>query len=54
MLFRSIWQVSGRNQITFEKWMYLDLQYIDHWSLSGDFNLILKTFPVVMTGRGAS
>jgi len=49
-----IWQVSGRNQITFEKWMYLDLQYIDHWSLSGDFNLILKTFPVVITGRGAS
>lgn len=49
-----IWQVSGRNQISFEQWMYLDMQYIDHWSLSSDINLILKTVPVVLTGRGAS
>ncbi len=49
-----IWQVSGRNQISFEEWMYLDMQYIDHWSFSGDLNLILKTVPVVLTGRGAS
>ncbi len=49
-----IWQVSGRNQISFEDWMYLDMQYIDHWSLSGDLNLILRTVPVVLTGRGAS
>jgi exopolysaccharide biosynthesis polyprenyl glycosylphosphotransferase len=49
-----IWQVSGRNQISFEQWMYLDMQYIDHWSLKNDINLILKTVPVVITGRGAS
>ncbi len=49
-----IWQVSGRNQISFEDWMYLDMQYIDHWSLSQDLSLILKTVPVVLTGRGAS
>jgi exopolysaccharide biosynthesis polyprenyl glycosylphosphotransferase len=49
-----IWQVSGRNQISFEEWMYLDMQYIDHWSLSQDFQLIFKTVPVVLTGRGAS
>ena len=49
-----IWQVSGRNQISFEEWMYLDMQYIDHWSLSQDLSLILKTVPVVLTGRGAS
>jgi lipopolysaccharide/colanic/teichoic acid biosynthesis glycosyltransferase len=49
-----VWQVSGRNQITFEEWMYLDMQYIDHWSLVGDLGLILKTVPVVLTGRGAS
>jgi exopolysaccharide biosynthesis polyprenyl glycosylphosphotransferase len=49
-----VWQVSGRNQITFEEWMYLDMQYIDHWSLAQDFQLILKTVPVVLTGRGAS
>lgn len=49
-----IWQVSGRNQISFEDWMYLDMQYIDHWSLGQDFQLIFKTIPVVVTGRGAS
>ena len=49
-----IWQVSGRNQISFEEWMYLDMQYIDHWTLAGDFNLIFRTVPVVITGRGAS
>jgi exopolysaccharide biosynthesis polyprenyl glycosylphosphotransferase len=49
-----IWQVSGRNQISFEDWMVLDMQYIDHWSLGRDFNLIFRTIPVVLTGRGAS
>jgi exopolysaccharide biosynthesis polyprenyl glycosylphosphotransferase len=49
-----LWQVSGRNKIGFQDWMYLDMQYIDHWSLGQDFNLILKTVPVVLTGKGAS
>jgi exopolysaccharide biosynthesis polyprenyl glycosylphosphotransferase len=49
-----VWQVSGRNQIGFEEWMLLDMRYIDHWSLAQDFQLILKTLPVVFTGRGAS
>jgi exopolysaccharide biosynthesis polyprenyl glycosylphosphotransferase len=49
-----IWQVSGRNTISFEKWMMLDMQYIDHWSLRSDVGLILQTIPVVLTGRGAS
>jgi lipopolysaccharide/colanic/teichoic acid biosynthesis glycosyltransferase len=34
--------------------MYLDMHYIDHWNLAQDFSLILKTVPVVLTGRGAS
>jgi exopolysaccharide biosynthesis polyprenyl glycosylphosphotransferase len=49
-----VWQVSGRNEISFEEWMYLDMQYIDHWNLAHDFELIIKTVPVVLTGRGAS
>jgi exopolysaccharide biosynthesis polyprenyl glycosylphosphotransferase len=49
-----IWQVSGRNQISFEEWMYLDMQYIDNWSLMTDLSLILRTVPVVITGSGAS
>jgi exopolysaccharide biosynthesis polyprenyl glycosylphosphotransferase len=49
-----IWQVSGRNQISFDEWMYLDLRYIDTWSLAQDLQLIARTVPVVVTGRGAS
>ena len=49
-----VWQVSGRNDVSFEEWMYLDMQYIDHWSLVEDFQLIVKTVPVVLSGRGAS
>ncbi len=49
-----VWQVSGRNRISFEQWMYLDMQYIDHWSLLTDIKLILKTIPAVLARRGAS
>jgi exopolysaccharide biosynthesis polyprenyl glycosylphosphotransferase len=49
-----LWQVSGRNHISFEQWMLLDMRYIDHWSLAQDLGLILRTAPAVLTGRGAS
>jgi len=49
-----VWQVSGRNEISFDEWMLLDMRYIDHWSLAQDIQLILKTVPVVLKGRGAS
>lgn len=47
-----IWQVSGRNNIPFEQWMKLDMQYIDTWSLKLDFIILLKTIKVVITGDG--
>jgi len=49
-----IWQVSGRNEIDFDQWMKLDLKYIDNWSLKLDFVILMKTIPVVLSGRGAS
>lgn len=49
-----IWQVSGRNKVGFEKWMEMDLEYIDKWSLWLDFKIMLKTVFVVMFGYGAS
>lgn len=49
-----IWQVSGRNNIDFDTWMRLDLQYIDNWSLGLDVRLLLQTVPVVLRGTGAS
>ncbi len=48
-----IWQVSGRNKLSFETWMKLDLEYIDNWSLSLDFRILCKTLYVVATGYGA-
>jgi exopolysaccharide biosynthesis polyprenyl glycosylphosphotransferase len=49
-----LWQISGRNDITdFDKWMKLDLEYIDNWSLGLDLKILLKTIPVVVFGVGA-
>jgi len=48
-----LWQVSGRNEIDFHEWMKLDLMYIDNWSLLLDLKILLRTFPVVLLGRGA-
>ncbi len=48
-----LWQISGRSNIDFERWMELDLEYIDHWSLWGDLAICLKTVPAVLTARGA-
>ncbi len=49
-----LWQIGGRNDTTFDRWMELDLRYIDQWSLTLDFTIIAKTFAVVLRGRGAS
>ena len=49
-----LWQISGRNNIDFDRWMQLDLQYIDNWSPSLDLKILLRTIPAVLTGRGAS
>ena len=48
-----LWQISGRNEISFQEWMKLDLTYIDNWSLLLDLKILLKTVPVVLLGRGA-
>ena len=45
-----LWQVNGRNAIPFEKWMELDKEYIDHWSLWLDFRIIAKTLPALFKG----
>jgi len=49
-----LWQIGGRSSISFEKWMELDLQYIDKWSLWLDFQILLKTIPAVLRGSGAA
>ncbi|MBI4165356.1 MAG: sugar transferase [Acidobacteria bacterium] len=49
-----LWALEGRSQLSFRRWMELDLQYIDNWSPALDLKIFLKTIPVVLLGRGAS
>jgi lipopolysaccharide/colanic/teichoic acid biosynthesis glycosyltransferase len=48
-----LWQVKGRNKVDFINWMKLDLEYVDNWSLWLDFEILAKTIPAVLLGRGA-
>jgi len=47
-----IWQVWGRNSVTFKRWVEMDLYYIDNWSLWMDVKLIAHTFRCVLSGTG--
>jgi exopolysaccharide biosynthesis polyprenyl glycosylphosphotransferase len=49
-----LWALEGRSKLSFRRWMELDLEYIDHWSMALDWKIILKTVPIVLLGRGAS
>ena len=49
-----LWQIQGRSRVTFERWMELDMQYIDEWSFWLDMEILAKTVPVVIKGTGAS
>jgi len=49
-----IWQISGRNHISFDRWMQMDHEYIENWSIWLDLKIILKTIPAVLFSRGAS
>lgn len=48
-----IWQVSGRANIKWDKWIELDLEYIEKMSIWTDIKLILRTIPCVLSGDGA-
>lgn len=48
-----LWQVSGRNELSFKEWMELDLEYVDRWSLGLDLAILLRTLPAILSGRGA-
>lgn len=48
-----LWQVSGRNNTSFEHRIYWDGCYAQNWSLWNDIVIILRTFPVVINKSGA-
>ena len=48
-----LWQVSGRSRVPFHDMVLLDLYYINRWSLLLDLEIMVKTIPVVLYGKGA-
>jgi exopolysaccharide biosynthesis polyprenyl glycosylphosphotransferase len=48
-----LWQVSGRSSVPFHDMVLLDLYYINRWSLPLDIEIIVKTVPVILSGKGA-
>ena len=47
-----LWQVSARNHPSFDRWVELDLEYIDNWSLMTDLGLLAKTPMALIRGPG--
>lgn len=48
-----LWQVSGRSNLPFDRRIELDLEYIDTWSFALDIEILARTVPAVLLGRGA-
>lgn len=46
-----LWQVSARHSHDFDRWVSLDLDYIDRWSLWLDLKIIARTLPAMLQGR---
>ncbi len=48
-----LWQVRGRSDLSFDEGVLMDLYYIENWSLRLYFQVLLRTIPAVLFGRGA-
>lgn len=48
-----LWQVSGRNDVSYEQRVQLDVQYCSEWSAWLDLAIVLRTIPAVVKGKGA-
>ena len=48
-----LWQISGRSNLPFAKWMRLDMEYIDRWSFWLDLKILALTLPAIIKEKGA-
>lgn len=47
-----LWQVSGRNQLSFDEMVRLDVEYLENWSFLSDLKILARTVPVLLRGQG--
>ena len=49
-----LWQVSGRNTLSFEERLQMDVHYVYNWTVWLDLYILARTVPVVLSGEGAA
>ena len=47
-----LWQINGRNRLSFDEMVRLDIDYIEHWSLARDLEILARTPRAVLQGDG--
>ena len=47
-----LWQVAARREEDFDRWVELDLAYIDRWSIWLDLKIMVRTIPAMLAGEG--
>ncbi len=47
-----LWQISGRNHLSFEEMVRLDVQYLENWSFASDLRILARTLPALLRGEG--
>lgn len=47
-----LWQVSGRNRLSFDEMVRLDVKYLQEWSLTDDLRILARTIPAMLRGSG--
>ncbi|WP_311029734.1 sugar transferase [Mesorhizobium koreense] len=48
-----LWQISGRNDVSYSTRVAYDRHYVENWSFAADIIIIFKTFPAVLSSRGS-
>ncbi|MCO6049151.1 sugar transferase [Mesorhizobium sp. RP14(2022)] len=48
-----LWQVSGRNDVSYDARIAFDQRYVENWSIGQDLRIIMKTIPAVYAARGS-
>ena len=46
-----LWQVSGRNRLSFDEMVQLDIEYLEDWSLYRDLEILMRTLPAMFAGN---